>query len=1007
MRKIVFLLFLQLWGCFLLPSFAGPVVEDGVYSISCLQVDGYVALGSYQNVLPYICYVTGEQEKTEDAYWVVTNTANGYTFQNEASGEYIIYTSERVDAFYKNMTLSDGDPGDGSQYWNITEVGDGSLYINSKVSPTWYWNLRASQGLLGTYAGGSRSINEQYSLTKKETGSGPDPQPGEQNSFPDALHVYLNDGHIEAYPLHIVTSHTETGGRLRINTSIGQTFTYALTDVESVSEDAPTDFPTFATFKFNNKYNDQLFTDSQGEIVGDTVFLTVTAIGKRLTPSFTSSDEQALMYVNGELQESKVSRLRFDKDIYYVVTRPGITMLLPDDSQGNTYSMQPYGRMVRVHVDWLTDLAEVPTIYINTSDGLSITSKDYYKDAEITIDGHGIFPSMETTAVQIKGRGNSSWSWPKKPYRLKFAEKVKPLGMTKGKSWVLLSNYQAGSLMSNAIGMKAANLMGASGANHIVPVDLYLNGEYRGSYNFTEKVGFANNSVDIPDETAAALLELDSYYDEPVGQKFRSQPYNLPINVKEPDFSEGISLITLNDVETDFNAFASTLYNGEDITRHVDLEQLARFLMVNELICNYELYHPKSTFCYKESFLDAESKYIFGPVWDLDWAFGYEGHGRYFQDNATSDYWTDMPFNEVRNFIQDLRFKDARLGQMYQDFWEEFMENDLQELLEYVQDYYDFAYASFEKNRTVWGDGTNYQQQVQVASNWIETRANQIYNDILEYNMERVNVTYDYVYEDEIIYSETVQVVVGRSLPASPQSGNAFISLEPIGEIPETADSDCRVTYRVSWNGPFQFTHSFSDAHWYNMTIRSKYHVRMSDTEPYYPQTVDEETLMDPEYQWAFGGDPLNIKVYNRKTGLSKVLTLDGHESDNQVNTVMRPGDYSWQVRPNSNGFVLSPPYYPNVCINQFGGSSGALQTWNSDNSPTDDGSTFRIVQEIILGDVNSDGEVDLSDAIMVTYYSLHVAPANFNEAVADMNGDGEIDLSDAIIIIYKSLGVK
>ena len=58
-------------------------------------------------------------------------------------------------------------------------------------------------------------------------------------------------------------------------------------------------------------------------------------------------------------------------------------------------------------------------------------------------------------------------------------------------------------------------------------------------------------------------------------------------------------------------------------------------------------------------------------------------------------------------------------------------------------------------------------------------------------------------------------------------------------------------------------------------------------------------------------------------------------------------------------------------------------------------------------GDVNNDGEVDLSDAIMVTYYSLHEVPSNFNAAAADMNGDGEIDLSDAIIIIYISLGVR
>ena len=53
--------------------------------------------------------------------------------------------------------------------------------------------------------------------------------------------------------------------------------------------------------------------------------------------------------------------------------------------------------------------------------------------------------------------------------------------------------------------MKAACLVGTAGANHIVPVELYMNGEYRGSYNFTEKVGFSNNSIDLDDETGAAL----------------------------------------------------------------------------------------------------------------------------------------------------------------------------------------------------------------------------------------------------------------------------------------------------------------------------------------------------------------------------------------------------------------------------------------------------------------------------------------------------------------------
>ena len=67
---------------------------------------------------------------------------------------------------------------------------------------------------------------------------------------------------------------------------------------------------------------------------------------------------------------------------------------------------------------------------------------------------------------------------------------------------------------------------------------------------------------------------------------------------------------------------------------------------------------------------------------------------------------------------------------------------------------------------------------------------------------------------------------------------------------------------------------------------------------------------------------------------------------------------------------------------------------------------TFTYPQPYTPGDVNDDGTIDLSDAIMVTYHSLHVTPDNFNEAAADINGDGVIDLSDAIVIIYKSLGV-
>ena len=1280
-------------------AFANAPIEDGVYYISSTMYDGYVGLGAKHNVTPYIYYVRDGLDKTDDAYWEITYTDNGYTIRNEETKEMLVYINGRNGTYYKYMTLASESWGDGSEFWNIIEGDDGAFCVQSAQNTKYYWNLRKDgTNLLGTYesmnSGGAENerfqfhkksntpvqpgdddeeheyvdlglpsgtlwatcnigasspeeygdyfawgettpketfsrdnytyvlssgktefelsadaaaanwgsdwmmpsaeqidelINSTYTTTEwvrrnnvpgrlitsnsngnaiflpaagfrtwsegafnmdyagyfwtrsadtddsfahllhvssdeihrivDERFSGSSVRPvRNQNlfpsdqyapfAFPSALHVYLSDGRLEAYPMFLLSGYTEQNGQLVIETTLGETYTYSLSEVDSVSSRRPDDFPTFESFKFNNKFNDQLFTDADGVIEGNTVSVTVTAIGKRLTPSFKVTDENANVYAGGELQKSKVSRLRFDTDVYYVVAWAGSTIM---DASG---AMVPYGRCVRVHVDWLTDRAEVPTIYINTDDGESITSKEYYKDATITIDGHGIFPSMDATAVQIKGRGNSSWAWPKKPYRLKFETKQKPLGMTKGKSWVLLSNCQVGSLMSNAIGMKAANLMGAAAPNHIVPVDLYLNGEYRGSYNFTEKVGFSNNSVDILDETTSALLEFDSYYDEPEGQKFRSTPYNLPINIKEPVFSEGITELTLEDISSHFNRFMSALYRGKDISRYVDIEQLVRFMMVNELTLNYEFYHPKSTFCYHENFLEDTCKYVFGPVWDLDWCFGYERARNYFQNEATSNYWTDMPSMEAVSFIQDLRFKYEPLDEEYRKQWEAFMENGLQELLEYCQDYYDFAHNSFDANkeRTAlydyysYYDKTDYALQAKQAASWLETRAQQIYQDIvdgvrpktsdeptnnsffendklytltcprgdliLSYNYDGLEagqvawwtvydyekqfailniegnnylyspylkkflktgtatsgewveelgspiffddskpydyfykymistltesnttlwfnnnnktlvinnysiadagnrwwieeagdfdptealemasqsfytVTNRYLWEGEMIGTETLKAAKG-AMPPTPSSywDNAFVELIEQDDMPSQIKEDVTIDYDVLWYGPFDFSNGDTDIHWYDMTIRSDYYVCKWKEEPYYPTPqADGLTLFSDEYLWAFGGNPYQVVLYNRATGLSESLTdVDGEYP------AMRPGKYYWDLLPNggSKGFVLRKPGTTQTCINQIG-PGGLLKFWDDEESPTDNGSTFRIHESIV-----------------------------------------------------------
>lgn len=411
----------------------------------------------------------------------------------------------------------------------------------------------------------------------------------------------------------------------------------------------------------------------------------------------------------------------------------------------STMAFQPYGTNYTVSVDWPTDRAvSVPTIYITTETGNPPTSKSEYIEGTFEIDGAGVFPDMEETPMQIKGRGNSSWStpsyggwWnndPKNPYRLKFETSVKPFGLTKGKSWVLLANKIGGSMMTNAIGMKVAQLAGAAGANHIVPVNLYINGEYRGSYNFTEKLGFHNNSIDLDDETYAAFLELDTYSDETI---YYANYFNVPVKIHEPDFDEPgvVTPLTSEDVMNDFNEMLDAANWGEDISRWVQVDTFSAFYLANEYIMNQELMHPKSTYLYKERVGDDTSLWKFGPIWDLDWSFGHEMNGGYFTTGATSDYISAKKM-ECNDLWTALRGAGETLDRAYYKAWTQFMrKNSVEELMDYCQEYFDYANSSFLENADRWGDGHNYSSQISQQQTWLKKRAQYIYKRLNAYDL--------------------------------------------------------------------------------------------------------------------------------------------------------------------------------------------------------------------------------------------------------------------------------
>jgi len=60
-------------------------------------------------------------------------------------------------------------------------------------------------------------------------------------------------------------------------------------------------------------------------------------------------------------------------------------------------------------------------------------------------------------------------------------------------------------------------------------------------------------------------------------------------------------------------------------------------------------------------------------------------------------------------------------------------------------------------------------------------------------------------------------------------------------------------------------------------------------------------------------------------------------------------------------------------------------------------------VAEVLCGDVNADGSVDILDATMIVYYVLG-RTTDVNLTAADVNYDGTVDILDATIIIYQNV---
>ena len=384
------------------------------------------------------------------------------------------------------------------------------------------------------------------------------------------------------------------------------------------------------------------------------------------------------------------------------------------------YFVRSLGREYTVDLSFRADKAEVPRIDINIDGGYTVTSRDYWLKGTFKLSGNGMYESVEDS-VQIKGRGNSSWGWRKKPYTIKFAEKIKLCGLRKGKRWNLMSNYQDVTEMMNATIFKAGRMVRAPYQPHSIPIELYINGRYYGCYTLTEHIGIHNNCVDEDD--FSQMLELDSYYDETY--KFKSMYYNLPVNVKNPDLAEPGCPQTLRDIEKEWGNFEDVLRRGKDLSGVFSVDSFATFMLMNDLCGNTELNHPKSTFLYKPT---GTSRYIFGPGWDFDWGFGYQMNGSYFQ---TYSYRTIRAFTGLGTTFFQALMEHEQVIEAYYKVWQKFIKDDcLDELLNWMDDYYAYAQPSYQHS-VDWGwSNYSYASYFEEFKTWLRNRVEYIESNL-------------------------------------------------------------------------------------------------------------------------------------------------------------------------------------------------------------------------------------------------------------------------------------
>lgn len=590
--------------------------------------------------------------------------------------------------------------------------------------------------------------------------------------------------------------------------------------------------------------------------------------------------------------------------------------------------------------------ANLPKLEINVNQPIDTIGKEEWVVASFNLTlGTKQFDSGNYSGIgSIKGRGNTSWGQPKKPYSIKLESKASLLDIPRTKKYAIVPSYSDQSMMRNFITYKAGLMLdGIEYTPKCEFVEVYLNGSYNGIYILVERVDIESTKVDIQEATAEDLtggyliekdvankidFGSDLWFDCPYWANQDQDYFVLKTpESDDPTLAQQMRNYLANHMQQLHNSIMNL--SGDSYMRYVDVDSWIDFIIMQEITKNIDGNLKTSCYMYKQS---GDDHIYMTALWDFDLAYGNANW-----DNASWEHndYNDCPAGTGTGGFMAINSSCPWFDTLYDEYpefrnaliskYNEYRNTIIPAMFAMMNEQGAYLSANTDRNDNMWG--TNFSYGVSSLRNWLNGRIAWLDSQWSD----------DY---EEVDLDQAMNTIGGSLHFSTENEENPFIGITMDGRMVGKSSIE-----------------SMSGA---NSGVKLILNMLAGETLNFDYKVSSEENY--DEFKFIVNGT---------------VMETASGETDWRAYSYTAPssGSYTFEWKYVKDGSVDSG--FDCVLVDNVS-YSGA-------------GTSY------MPGDVDMDGNVTISDATLIMRNALGLINLNTQQAaLADVDGDGGITITDA-----------